>query len=158
MIEDAIIDTGPIIHLSEIEEIKLLKLIFKKLFTSRLIENEILKYDVDITDMHLNIVDTSYSNIKNLPKNIHMPEYSLIELSEKLNIKTILTDDLDFRNYITTLKITPVGTIGILIKAYTHKIISKVELTNIIKKIFIVSSLFLSDIFKDYILQKISDL
>ncbi len=158
MIEEAIIDTGPIIHLSEIEQIKLLKQIFKKIFTSRLIGNEITKYDIEISDTPIEIFDVSLSELKTLPKNIHLPEYSLIELSNKFKIKLILTDDLDFRNYITTLKITPVGTIGILIKAYTYKIISKEELKNYVYKLFDFSSLFLSDVFKEYILKKINDL
>jgi predicted nucleic acid-binding protein len=96
--------------------------------------------------------------LTDIPKNIHLPEYSLIELSNNLKINTILSDDLTFRKYVITLKKIPVGTIGILIKAYTNKLLSKEDLKFVIKKLFDNSSLFLSDIFKDYILKKIDNI
>jgi predicted nucleic acid-binding protein len=46
MSEEVITDTGPLIHLDEIEQIVLLQKIFSKIYTTNLIQEEIIKYNI----------------------------------------------------------------------------------------------------------------
>ncbi|RJQ22201.1 MAG: hypothetical protein C4560_02745 [Nitrospiraceae bacterium] len=76
---------------------------------------------------------------------------SSIAAAKENGITTILTDDLELRKAIESSGFQPVGTIGIIIKAYKKKVVAdKKSLLQIIDALFEQSSLYVSPAFRKF--------
>ncbi|MEK8015306.1 MAG: hypothetical protein VSS75_000455 [Candidatus Parabeggiatoa sp.] len=79
----------------------------------------------------------------NLTK-LHAGERDCLYLCQQLNISTLLTDDLAARNAAKALNFRPLGTLGIVAKAYQMGPISLAEAEHHMLNLYEMSSLFVT--------------
>ncbi len=145
----AVADAGPLIHLSEIGGHTLLH-VFNAIHIPHAVWLETGKHSKNISE---NIRLTSH----NLPKaqvsgfvneegleKLHSGEMECLYLCKQLNLSILLTDDLAVRNAAKSLQITPVGSLGIVIKAYKNDKITLAEAECYINDLYDISSLFVT--------------
>jgi len=90
---------------------------------------------------------------------VNHADISTIAVANEKKIPLVLTDDLQLRKAIESYGLKPVGTIGVIIKAYRENIIgSKELLLKTINKLFEQSSLFISPAFKSFTLEMVKRL
>lgn len=162
-------DTGPILHLSEINKLSLLN-IFSTIFTPNLVHKELKNYGISTTKLRtqgihpVKVVNTNAEEINRLFERfkdyrIDSTDLSTIVAAQEKQITTILTDDLELRKAIEAYGLRPVGTIGVIVKAYKRGIIdNKKELEQLIDMLFNQSSLYISPVFKDFVFDMIKKL
>ena len=129
-------DTGPLIHLSEIEAIPALD-IFKVIHIPELVVGELTRHDLPGYDIiksdrfrQVNIKEGCEELSEEMIDSHSMGKNDAMILALTLQNKgtVILTDDLEVRGVAQIYDIQPVGTIGILLRAFRDGIITHDEL------------------------------
>ncbi|MEK6855552.1 MAG: DUF3368 domain-containing protein [Nanoarchaeota archaeon] len=145
---NAISNTGPIIHLSEINLTETLK-IFKTITIPLEVSKEIKKHNIPIPkNIKIISIDAQSKNIVNLltnQYNLDMGESEAIALTIQTNSDYFLTDDLDARITAKVYNLKVHGTIGIILRAFKEKIINKELAITKIKEMHSQSSLFITN-------------
>lgn len=165
---DAITDTGPILHLSEIDRLDALN-VFARIMMSRLVLQELEKHNVtrgSFDNQLFELVIVDVPEAKWLPLTlmlgqpiIHSADAQVFVVAQEANFKTpVLTDDLALRRRLDSVNATSVGTIGVLIRAYKQALLTRQELDTGIDAVFTVSTLHASRAFKAYIEHMLSGL
>lgn len=165
---DAITDTGPILHLSEIDRLDALN-VFARIMMSRLVLQELEKHNVtrgsfDNQLFELVIVDVPEAKWQPLMQMlgqpvIHAADAQVFVVAQESDFRTpVLTDDLALRRRLDNVNATSVGTIGVLIRAYKQSLFNRQELDSSIDALFTLSTLHASRAFKAYIEKLVSDL
>ena len=149
-------DTGPILHLKEVESISLLKL-FSQIFISVIVKEELFRYNVKSLPKNIKINEINNDQVILLSRkyDLDIGESSILWLCRALGIPLILTDDLNAREVASDLEIKVVGTIGIITRCFREKIISKEKAVTILKKIHDNSSLFITAELINYVTKEI---
>lgn len=156
-VNNAVIDTGPLIHLHEIDQLEIITAVFSNLhipeYVKREIRNEpILKFIAlhsdrikvhPVSEPELFPVKDAYSKFQ-----LHLADLAVVTVLLKISDSLALTDDLALRRAIESNGRTVVGTVGILFKAYKRGVIDKPRLIELIDRIFNDSSLYLSSSFR----------
>ncbi|TLD43582.1 MAG: hypothetical protein JETT_0013 [Candidatus Jettenia ecosi] len=75
---------------------------------------------------------------------LHSGEIECLYLCRQINLPILLTDDLAVREAAKSLQITPIGSLGIVIKAYKNGKISLAEAERYISDLYDISSLFVT--------------
>ena len=148
----AILDAGPIIHLSEIDKSVCFSL-FSKVFVPREVYNEVKACNLygnnEIESDVFEIVDLA-SNQKDRVEyfsrkyNISIADGTVISLGKYKGVELVLTDDLDLRDVLKSLGMQPVGSIGILLRAYRERLISYNEAVKALENLLEISSLYVT--------------
>ena len=149
----AVIDSGPIIHLTEIGCLSLLQ-IFSTLHIpdaiwhetvgqGRVLQDDLQK--INIFKRHTLSADeiNKFTTEKGLKK-LDDGERECLYLCRQISVRLILTDDLAVRDAANLLNIIPVGSLGIVVKAYKSEQISLSEAERIINALYDISSLFVT--------------
>lgn len=167
MTEEAISDTGPILHLNEIDRLDSLN-IFERLFVTGLVANELNSYGIDVLKLDLktsvSLVDVDnekqFQEISKLiTKPIHPADTEVFILARDRNYSIpVLTDDLTLRRQLEQQGALVIGTIGILVKAYHNGLMNREDLDGAIDSLFEESTLFISRAFRSYIRKLLTDL
>lgn len=159
-IDKAIFDAGPIIHLSQISALDVLKSVKKIIIPYGVFEE--IKPDAQRTRLSKNIKITDLSKGSRDISKVLSEKYSLglgesqvIALAKQENISLIFTDDLDARTVAKSLGFEVHGTIGLVLMAYKEKFITKKRATSIISDLDKKSTLFLTSDLVEYILKEI---
>jgi predicted nucleic acid-binding protein len=163
----AITDTGPPLHLNETGYIQLLKL-FDTLLVSTQVKEELQDLGVwySLTKqkaIHLQeeiIIDDEITKEQDRWKDLtlHRADVSVLVLVKRMADALALTDDLALRKAIESLGRVVVGSVGILIRGYREKRLSKDELHKGVDLLFNDSSLYLSRIFRDRVRKLVEEL
>jgi predicted nucleic acid-binding protein len=149
----AVADSGPLIHLTETGCLQILS-IFGKLHVPAAVWAETVEcgrtpgedfFKLSNVERH----DVSQSDVirfidRNNLKELHSGEQQCLYLCKQINIPLLLTDDLAVREKAKYLKLIPVGSLGIVAKAYRLGFISKAEAERYITALYDVSSLFVT--------------
>lgn len=161
-IKQAVFDAGPFIHLEEIQKLCLVSL-FKKILTTREILEECSK------------IKTAINKLKNMvskelkPKNKDMAKYLIerysldlgeatgIALCKQEHIKLFFTDDLEARQTSYLLGFKAHGTIGIILRAFREKLLTKKQTKETIQNLYHNSTLFFTQDLKEWTLKEISN-
>lgn len=151
-ISKAVFDTGPFLHLHEIGLLNILRL-----FKSILIADEVLKELKEKPNLHNSIskiknirllqLKLNYKDLSKLlieKHNIDLAESGSISLALQEKADVFITDDLDARTIAKNLNLEVHGTVGVIVRAYREKIISKETAINKIKELHENSSLFIT--------------
>lgn len=134
-----ITNASPLIYLGQLGKLELLPKIFKQIYTTDLVKNEVLRLE---TAPERAILEEAFSswlipkkpqNISLMEKleqlNIHKGEASILVLAKELKIqgeKTIvILDDQATRDVARAMGFVITGTVGILIRSLKQKLISK---------------------------------
>ncbi len=145
MANDACSDTGPVLHLHEIRSDSLLK-IFGKIFISDYIKEELLKYKIENLPKNLGVEEVNKDQVVLLAEKygIDVAEASVIWLCKSMHINLLLTDDLTAREVAMQLEIKPVGTVGIITRAFREGVITQKKTTELLHLLHKNSSLFIT--------------
>ena len=151
MIDEAVLDAGPIIHLNQIERLDVLEVIENKATTEE-VKKEVGQEIVEKSGLNvLELSPESKDRAKHLSNkyNIELGESTTISLCDQEDIDLILTDDLDARDTAKRLQIDAHGTLALVTRAYSEDILSQAEAIDTVEELRKDSSLFLtSDLVK----------
>jgi predicted nucleic acid-binding protein len=156
-VHNAVFDTGPLIHLHEINRLELVLTVFNMIHLPEQVQREIHNEAI-IQFLHQNTICVSIHSV-NEPElfvtkeaysgfQLHLADLALLSLLPKIKNAVAVTDDLALRKAIESGGITAVGTIGILLNAYKRGVIDKPQLIKLLDLSFNDSSLYLSSAFK----------
>ena len=147
MVNEAVSDTGPIIHLTEINLLKAFN-IFSKLTIPYEVEKELQRYKVAVpSNVKIKkLTDGSKDKVKILTNqyDLNLGEAAAISLTLQKKADYFLTDDLDARQVAKEYNLKVHGSIGIIMRAFRNKIISKDQAIEKIKELKVKSSLFIT--------------
>ena len=136
-----ITNASPLIYLGQLGKLELLPKIFKQIYTTDLVKNEVLRLE---TAPERAILEEAFSSwlitkkpqtislVEKLEKlNIHKGEASVLVLAKELNSQgkkvIVILDDLATRDVARAMGFGITGTVGILIRSIKQNLISKSE-------------------------------
>lgn len=150
---DVVSDAGPLIHLAEIDCLSLLS-IFENLHVPDAVWLEIDRYrhifQTDSPGLHnihkhtLSQTEITVFIKKNHLEELHFGERECLYLCQQMGITVLLTDDLAVRESARRLHLTPVGSLGIVVRAYRTGHIALSEAEQHLLDLYNVSSLFVT--------------
>ncbi|KXA94171.1 hypothetical protein AKJ37_07870 [candidate division MSBL1 archaeon SCGC-AAA259I09] len=151
MAVEAVSDTGPLIHLSQIEKLELLKIVDRLLIPLE-VKDEFRKggslkklRELDIIEVkEVKGTHADSAGAMSRKFGLDLGEAGAIVLAKKKGISLIFTDDLDARRAAMMRGLEPHGSIGILLRAYRDGIISEEETITAIRQLHSDSSLYLT--------------
>ncbi|NOZ61243.1 MAG: hypothetical protein GXO74_06140 [Calditrichaeota bacterium] len=157
-------DTGPLLHLSEIGCAQLL-LQFKKIYTPESVCDEYEKHkrtsDADVLNFkNVKHISVKESKLKDFIRQynlgeLHLGETECLYLCQNLSVDVILTDDLAVRDIASNMGITPVGSLGVIIKSYREKTISLPQAEKLIFDLYETSSLFVTRTIVELVIEEL---
>jgi len=164
---NAVVDTGPLIHLHEIEHLEILTAVFGKLHLPENVKLEISNEPIlqfihqhsdkiaihQIGEPELFAAKNAYSDFR-----LHLADLAVITLLNKILDACAVSDDLALRRAIESSNRTVVGTIGVLFRGFKKGVINKPQLKQFIHLILNDSSLYLSSAFRSRILTIVEEL
>ena len=156
----AVSNTGPIIHLSEINLIKVLD-IFYKIMIPKEVEKELrnnkiaVPRKIKIQELLPDFKDRV--KILTNQENLDLGEAFAIVLAMQEKADYFLTDDLDARNIAIKYNLQVHGTVGIILRAFREKIIDKKTAIEKVNELHAKSSLFITKDLVDSILIAIKE-
>jgi len=149
----AVADAGPLIHLHEIDRFSLLQL-FAPLHIPDAVWQETVGQGRLTQDDVLPLVNVQRSSLfpseidrfiqDNRLEDLQAGECQCLYLCQQIQVPLILTDDLAVRDAAKQLQLTPVGSLGIVVRAYCQGFITLAEAENAITQLYDVSSLFVT--------------
>lgn len=147
VVQTVVLDTGPIIHLDEIDCLHLLT-DFKRLLLPKAVsrEAEHHKPAVFLKDIFFEQVDVVFDkNIHTVCKlfSLDIGEMEAVTLCSRYPGSVLLTDDASARLAAKTLGIRAYGTIGVLLRAIRRKQFSPAEVIAMLEAIPAKSTLFI---------------
>lgn len=147
MANKAVSDTGPILHLNEINIQKALK-IFSTILIPNEVEDELLKHKSNIPKfikiLDLKSESKDITNILTNQYDLNLGEAEAISLALQEKINLFLTDDLDARQTAKHYNLEVHGTIGILLRSFREKLIDKKTAIEKVEELKRKSSLFIT--------------
>ncbi len=149
----AVTDAGPLIHLTEIDCLHILS-IFANLHIPDAVWAETVEYGRTPGEDLLKLSKIERHSIpqsdvtgfveRNDLKDLHSGECECLYLSKQIDVPILLTDDLAVREAAKRLKLVPVGSLGIVARAYHLGKISIADAQHHILNLYEVSSLFVT--------------
>jgi len=142
-------DTGPLLHLQEIDALRLLK-IFKKIIIPPEVELELKSKNFRFSQLSnmeltpLTAVIKDYSKALQQRYDLDLGEAESIALAKQESIRLIITDDLAARDTAKNLGFEVHGTLALVTRAYAANMIDKKETIKMIKALHQESSLFIT--------------
>ena len=152
-LKPAVVDAGPIIHLKEISCLSYLQLfptlhIPDAVWSETVGHGRVLKEELtrlDNIQLHtLNNLDVERFIKDNGCEDLDAGERECLYLCREIRVPLILTDDLAVRDAAKQLNIAPIGSLGVVVKAYHAGKISLVEAERRLNDLYDVSSLFVT--------------
>jgi len=159
---EAISDTGPVLHLAEIGALSVLT-IFEKVFVSNLVDEELLSHGIDLAvegqrwpELTFEAKTVGQERVTGLLRELavfklHRADASIIALADDLRMKPILTDDMELRKALESKSHEAVGCIGVAVRAYKLKKLTREALEDLTDDLFSRSSLHLSKGFRQFV-------
>jgi len=153
----AVSDSGPIIHLSEINAAKAFN-IFKDLVIPDEVSRETKNLRVPgIKIIQLNQKHKDITKFLAVSYSLDFGEAEAISLCMQENIKLLFTDDLEARTIARHYKLEVYGTIGILIKSFRAGVFAEKEVIAKLELLRMKSSLFLTKDLLDWSIKQIKE-
>jgi hypothetical protein len=158
---EAISDTGPILHLHEVDQLSACS-VFDHLLMPDLVVDELQTYGLDsvqldaagvrVTPVPVAPADwTAILNESGLPP-LHPADGQVYVVARwHAYHLPILTDDLALRRRLEQNQALVIGTVAVLVRAYTLKRLKRVELELAVDALFSVSTLHMSRAFRTYV-------
>lgn len=84
-------------------------------------------------------------------------DVAVFQLARQIAPDVVLTDDLSLRRAVESIGHTPMGTVGLLLRAYRFALLDEAGLRLAVDRLFVQTTLYLSPRFKSYVLKLIED-
>ena len=162
----AVTDAGPLIHLTEIGCLHILS-IFGNLHVPEAVWAETVECGRTPSEDFLKLSKVERHNVpqsditwfveKNNLKGLHSGECECLYLCMQIGIPILLTDDLAVRGAAKRLKLLPVGSLGIVAKAYLLGKISMADAQHHILNLYEVSSLFVTKVIVEMAIEQLQN-
>lgn len=147
MTDKSVSNTGPIIHLSEIDLIKSFN-IFHKILIPNEVAIELRKNNTDVPKkIEVRSLKGNWKDLVKVltnQKDLDLGESCAISLSLQEKANCFLTDDLDARVVAKEYNLEVHGTIGIILRSFREKLIDKRIAIEKIRELKTKSSLFIT--------------
>lgn len=160
MANKVVSNTGPLIHLTEIDLIKAL-IVFREIYIPQEVKNELKKNKITIPKkIKLINLQTKFKDIAEILVNkfsLDLGKAQAIALALQERVDLFITDDLDARTVANVHSIEAHGTVGIILKAFREKIINKETALKKVNELYTVSSLFITKDLIEYIIKSIKE-
>ena len=163
-LKKAVADSGPLIHLSEIGCLQLLNL-FDTLHIPHAVWLETVEqdrlYDRELfAATNIQRYKLSHSQVDQFVKkyeitDLHSGEQECLFLAREKSIAILLTDDMAVRDAAKRFGLIPVGSLGVVVKAYEQGQISLEDAEQYIGNLYSVSSLFVTPAIADLAIEKL---
>ena len=156
----AVSDTGPIIHLNEINLIKVFD-IFSEVAIPEEVEKELKNSKITLFKKIriLKLLPDFKDKVKILTnqENLDLGEAFAIVLAMQEKADYFLTDDLDARTVAVKYNLQVHGSIGIVLRAFRKKIIDKKTAIEKVNELYAKSSLFITKDLIDNVVRAIEE-
>lgn len=142
----AVLDSGPVIHLEQIDRLEILEVMQTGHITEE-VRGEVGPQIVQKTDLKVKeLKASSKDRAKHLSTKhgIELGESTAIALGKQLGLKLVFTDDLDARKTAENTGLEPHGTLALVTKAYSKDKVGRKEAENIVDSLYRDSSLFIT--------------
>jgi len=158
-------NASPLIALSKISELDILRDLFGKIIIPKAVYIEVIeegKYKYNITELerfineYVDIIDVeNIEEVKNLQKFLDYGEAEVLILAKETDADLLILDNKEPRIYAKNMGFKIIGTIGIIILAYKNKL-----LKNPVQKIFELKEkgFYISENLLEEIIKTIKDL
>jgi predicted nucleic acid-binding protein len=167
-VPETVSDTGPILHLGEIDKLTALVTV-SPLTVPALVWDELESRGVDRPSLQRAGVEISVKAVEDAEwreilqsrdsPDIQPADAQVFALVRSGRFEALaLTDDLALRRLLEGHGATVVGTVGILVRAYTSGKLQRARLEDSIEALFNGSTLYLSRAFRVYLAQLLKDL
>ncbi|MHB9038409.1 MAG: hypothetical protein ACYC64_17295 [Armatimonadota bacterium] len=160
MPEKCVSDTGPILHLAEIERATCLNCVDAVVISAQ-VRAELRQHAVHDTVIQalngliqverVTLSEIAAQRIRLQGFSLHTADLSVAALAERLRPDVILTDDLQLRKALETQGHKVVGSVGVMVRAFSCGIINKAELHTAIDELLDGSSLYTSRAFRKHV-------
>src|SRR3989338_3070576 len=154
MANKVVSNTGPLIHLSEIELFEALE-VFDNIYIPEEVQNELIKSKIkEIRKIKLIKLKAQFKDVAEIlinKFNLDLGESQAIALALQEKADYFLTDDLDARTVANVHGVEAHGTVGIILRAFREKIISKEKAIEKLNGLYAISSLFITKDLIDHI-------
>ncbi len=167
MPESCVSDTGPILHLMEIGYSACLKCV-ETIYISPQVRTELRKHaaheilfrslDVCVHVKRVTLSEIAAQRGRMQGYLLHTADLSTAALAERLKPDVVLTDDLQLRKALEMHGHKVVGSVGVIVRAFTSGIIDKPELHAAIDKLLDGSSLYTSRAFCKHVNDMLSSI
>lgn len=155
MVSRVVSNTGPLIHLAEIDLTKALNL-FKEVYITSEVKNELIRNKIHVPKkIKLVNLKPQFKDVAEILVNkfsLDLGEAQSIALALQEKVNYFLTDDLDARMVANAHSLEAHGTVGIILRALRENMINKGVAIKKINELYTISSLFIT---KDLINQVI---
>lgn len=149
--DKAISNTGPILHLSEINYLKALRIV-KKVLVPPEVWRELKRSKIGGALEKAKFVKTAelgkrgkdLASLLVRKYALGLGEAEVIALSKESGANLVFTDDLDARDIAKQMGLKPHGSVGILLRAYRERTLTRKETINAIRKLYSDSSLYIT--------------
>ena len=164
--QEAIADTGPILHLHEIEQTTVLG-IFTSIVLPEMVSAELQAHGVDFTLLgaagcRICVTQVGPAQPETLPPRAQLlqpADHQVFALARARRFGcVVLTDDLALRRILEAQGTTVVGSIGIVVRAYTTGRVSRDSLHAAVEALLERSTLHLSRALRAYVRQLVDEL
>ena len=165
-IRTAVIDTGPIIHLIEIKGLEVLEIFDHIIIPETVIDELEIKGKFNekmlpkrISTKIITLDKKIIAHSKKIGAKYKLSGVDSTVLSTAISkkLKLIITDDLELREISQEFGLTPIGSIGIILRAYRENIIDKRTAMGLLDKLYKQSSLFITKELINYSKKAIRD-
>ena len=85
-------------------------------------------------------------------------DIATIVLAKQLTPALVLTDDLTLRRTLESFGLTPMGSVGLVLRAYATNRLTRSQLQQAIDGLFVQSTLYLSPVFKTFVQREVEQL
>jgi predicted nucleic acid-binding protein len=160
----AVVDAGPLIHLTEIGGLALLRLfdvlhVPHAIWTETVGRGRVREADlVGLSNVHRHILlpaDVARFVHEHSLETLQAGDTECLYLCQQLSISTLLTDDLSVREAAKRLSLTPVGSLGVVVRAHRRGIIALADAERYITALYDTSSLFVTRALVDMAIEQL---
>ena len=146
MASKAVSNTGPILHLNEINLIKALDVF--QVYIAEEVKNELHRNKINVPKgIKLINLKPQFKDVAEILVNkfsLDLGESQSIALALQEKVNYFLTDDLDARTVANVHGIEAHGTVGLVLRAFREKVINKETAIKKVNELYTTSSLFIT--------------
>lgn len=162
---EAVVDAGPLIHLHEVGALDLLAVLDRLHVPDAVWHEAFERHHVPEAAVHRQSMVIRHDVAADLPRFAARPELAALHRGELECLlvctaggpSTLLTDDLAVRRVAKSLGLTPVGSLGVVVRAYRDGEIDVAAAEARIERLYSVSSLYVTRAIVELAIAKIRE-